>query len=209
MKGKQGITKKLYLEKALHLFAERGFKAVTVAQIAKEMGLSAPALYKHYKNKQDLFAAIIEHSKTEYEKNMISIDHCFDSSNEDDIKTLVSITEEEQIKRLQALFLCPLHDKLAYDFRKLMKVEQFNMKSLADIYTERYITHNMDLYTEFFKVLMDAGKMKSGDAYTIAVDYISPLIVLQNICDNDPSKEEWALKIIENHVKEFNKNYRL
>jgi AcrR family transcriptional regulator len=37
------------------MFAERGFDAVTVAQVAKEAGVSSVTVFKHFPRKEDLF----------------------------------------------------------------------------------------------------------------------------------------------------------
>jgi AcrR family transcriptional regulator len=44
---------------ALHLFAERGYRATTMADIGSELGIRGPSLYKHVRSKQDLLATIM------------------------------------------------------------------------------------------------------------------------------------------------------
>ena len=44
-------TKQRILDEALTLFSEKGYANVFVADIAKRVGIKAPSLYKHYKNK--------------------------------------------------------------------------------------------------------------------------------------------------------------
>ena len=94
-------------------------------------------------------------------------------------------------------------------FRKMMTIEQFHMPELASIYDRRYIESLIDVYTAYFKLLMENGKMKKADAKTLAVGFMSVPVMMLNICDRDPSKEDWALKMIEKHIKEFNKTYRI
>ena len=53
-------TKENILLTALRLFARDGFEAVSVSQIAGELGMVKSALYKHYKNKRDIFDSILE-----------------------------------------------------------------------------------------------------------------------------------------------------
>ena len=53
-------TKQRILDEALTLFSEKGYANVFVADIAERVGIKAPSLYKHYKNKQAIFYAIIE-----------------------------------------------------------------------------------------------------------------------------------------------------
>lgn len=52
-------TKERILQTALRLFAEDGYEAVSVSTIAGELGMTKGALYKHYKNKQDIFDSIV------------------------------------------------------------------------------------------------------------------------------------------------------
>jgi AcrR family transcriptional regulator len=40
-------------------FAQSGFEATTTAAIARAAGVTEPILYRHFKNKQDLFTAIV------------------------------------------------------------------------------------------------------------------------------------------------------
>ncbi|MBU2701281.1 AcrR family transcriptional regulator [Sporomusaceae bacterium BoRhaA] len=53
-------TKENILQAALRLFAKDGYEAVSVSTIAGELGMTKGALYKHYKNKRDIFDCIVE-----------------------------------------------------------------------------------------------------------------------------------------------------
>ena len=52
-------TREKIIEVSLKLFAEHGFTGVSVRSIAKEVGVRESALYKHFKNKQDILNQII------------------------------------------------------------------------------------------------------------------------------------------------------
>ena len=52
-------TKEKILMAALRLFAREGYEAVSVSDIAGELGMTKGALYKHYKNKRDIFDHIV------------------------------------------------------------------------------------------------------------------------------------------------------
>ena len=52
-------TKENILLTALRLFAKDGYEAVSVSQISGELGMTKSALYKHFKNKEDIFNSII------------------------------------------------------------------------------------------------------------------------------------------------------
>ena len=52
-------TKEEILITALHRFARDGYEAVSVSQIASDLGITKGALYRHYKNKRDIFDHIV------------------------------------------------------------------------------------------------------------------------------------------------------
>ena len=45
---------------ALHLFARDGYEAVSVSQIARALGITKGALYRHFKSKRDIFDCIVQ-----------------------------------------------------------------------------------------------------------------------------------------------------
>src|SRR5688500_17118934 len=47
------------IEVATKLFARGGYEATTTAAIAYAAGVTEPILYRHFKNKQELFVAIV------------------------------------------------------------------------------------------------------------------------------------------------------
>lgn len=54
-------TKKNILLVALKLFSKNGYDSVSVSQIAEQLGITKGALYKHYKNKRDIFNSIFDY----------------------------------------------------------------------------------------------------------------------------------------------------
>ena len=45
-------TKELILKQALKLFSENGYAGTSMSDIAKPLGITKAALYKHFKSKQ-------------------------------------------------------------------------------------------------------------------------------------------------------------
>jgi AcrR family transcriptional regulator len=45
---------------AIHLFAEKGFRGTTTRELAAALGITEPVLYQHFRNKRELYAAILE-----------------------------------------------------------------------------------------------------------------------------------------------------
>lgn len=48
------------LEAAKHLFMQDGFRGISMRQIAEAVGVTKAALYYHFRDKEELFVAIVE-----------------------------------------------------------------------------------------------------------------------------------------------------
>lgn len=68
LKGEK--TKRDILEKAYLLFAEKGFKEVTMKDICELTGLSRGGLYRHYESTEQIFLEII-HAFSDQQKNEV------------------------------------------------------------------------------------------------------------------------------------------
>lgn len=54
------LTREMIMDAARDLFAEKGYQQVSMRQIAKELGYSHGAIYYHFKNKAELFYALVK-----------------------------------------------------------------------------------------------------------------------------------------------------
>ena len=117
-------TKKSILLSALGLFARDGYEAVPVSAIAGELGITKGALYKHYKNKRDIFDSIVSRMER----------HDAERANEFQMPTgSVSHMEEEYLRvtvdRLveygKAQFRYWTQDSFASSFRRMLTLEQY------------------------------------------------------------------------------------
>ena len=62
MTNKRDSTPDQLIHVAQHLFAEKGFKATTIQDIAREAGVNVSLVSYHFKGKEGLFCACIEHA---------------------------------------------------------------------------------------------------------------------------------------------------
>ncbi|MCF6139023.1 TetR/AcrR family transcriptional regulator [Pseudalkalibacillus berkeleyi] len=59
-KVEQELTREMILDAARVLFVEKGFQSVSMRQVAKTLDYSHGAIYYHFKNKADLFYALVD-----------------------------------------------------------------------------------------------------------------------------------------------------
>jgi TetR/AcrR family transcriptional regulator len=53
-------TRDLILDAAESLFASQGYQATTIKEVAEQVGVQGPALYKHFPSKRALFVEVLE-----------------------------------------------------------------------------------------------------------------------------------------------------
>lgn len=199
---RQEDTKKRILEKALELFAEEGYDAVSVGRIASAVGIKAPSLYNHYPGKQAIFDAIVEETAAEYETYTDTIDiHVQDAGK--DIPVFSGITEDSLVEKVLQIFDYSLHDDSIRLFRRMMTIEQFRSSQLAELYTERYVDRIIAYHAGLFRSLIKAGEIRDGDPEILAMMYAAPVITLIGISDRQPEREAECRKRLEAHVRLF------
>ena len=63
-------TKERILETALELFAQNGYLGTSMNDIARQLGFTKAALYKHYTSKQEILDKSVERiNKMDYERS--------------------------------------------------------------------------------------------------------------------------------------------
>ena len=64
-----GETKTKISEVALRLFSQNGYPGTSMSDIAAQLGITKPALYKHYGSKREIFDSILKRmSDMDYER---------------------------------------------------------------------------------------------------------------------------------------------
>lgn len=199
-------TKEKILEKALILFAERGYENVSVEEIAAEVGIKAPSIYKHYKSKQDIFDAIIDKMKNnDVYKNItdtISSNNKFNDAGvfTGDLTQLITAIGFESFVELSG----PTE---LTQFRKLMTVEQFNTPELAELFVKQYYDNIISRYSDLFSKLSSSGVFKNEDPELMALQFYAPLFMLMTMSDAVPERKDEFSCLVENYIDLFIKIY--
>ncbi|MEE1466842.1 MAG: TetR/AcrR family transcriptional regulator, partial [Clostridium sp.] len=174
----EGIsTKEKIRIKALHLFASYGYDAVSVAQIAKAVGIQAPSLYKHYASKEDIFHAIIREMEQRYAQHAAKL-HINGTDAETDMMLYEHITDDQLVDMGLHMFSYFLHDEYESSFRKMLNMERYHNKQLADLFQKQYFEDAIAYQTMIFQHLMQAKILKPGNPKTTAIQFYAPIYLL-------------------------------
>ena len=198
-------TRERILMTALRLFARDGYEAVSVSAIAGELGMTKGALYKHYKNKRDIFNSIVERmyqidaeraEKYEVPKEKYEIQP--ESYKNQSVEKIMDFTI--------AQFFFWTEDDFASDFRKMLTLEQYRNTEMAELYSQCIVEGPVAYMEDLFRELIQKGVLKAENPRQLAVDYYAPLFLLICTYDKTGKNEDYAT-ILRNHTEHFMKSY--
>ena len=66
-------TAEKVLDAAEGLFAEKGYDATSLGDVADHVGIRSPSLYNHFKNKEALYSAVVERLLTRFTSPLIEM----------------------------------------------------------------------------------------------------------------------------------------
>lgn len=199
-------TKKRILDEALTLFSEKGYANVFVADIAKAVGIKAPSLYKHYKSKQDIFNAILDEMRDNYEKHAVMLNMNGNDASAD-AEVFSKVSEDELVKMGMGLFMYFLHDEYSQKFRKMLTVEQYNNKELAELFTKQYADDPLSYQSGLFIMLSGSGVLIEENPSIMSLQFYAPIFMILTICDRHPERENKFIPLIEQHIRQFSRVY--
>ncbi len=194
-------TKEKILMTALHLFARDGYEAVSVRNIAEELGMTKGALYRHYKNKRDIFDSIVE--------RMIRIDAERANAHqmpEEKYDTMPDAYENASLENIQKYtveqFKFWTEDEFASHFRKMLTLEQYRNAEMAQLYSDCIVAGPVAYTEDLFRELIKKGVLKREDPGMLAIEFYAPLFLLINMSDKTGKNEDY-IEIIRNHTEQF------
>ena len=197
---KQDDTRQRILDKALELFAARGYDSVSVGEIAAAVGIRAPSLYNHFPGKQAIFDAIVRSTAEQYEADTDKIDIHVQNVAQD-IPVFTEISEDALFEKVRQIFEYSLHNESISRFRRMMTIEQFRSPELAALYSRRYVERIQDYHAGIFRALIAAGEIRAEDPDALAMMYVAPVLTLISVCDRQPERESACMEKLSRHVR--------
>ena len=195
-------TKEKILKTALKLFARDGYEAVSVSQIAGELGMVKSALYKHYKSKRDIFDSILERMDEMDSERVKKYE--MPEGNMDKIVEAYKELPFEQIQVFsKAQFQHWTQEEFSSLFRKMLTLEQFRNQEMNQLY-EKYLTTSPVAYMQeiFFGLTSDKEKAKQ-----LALEFYGPIYLLFSLYDGAKDKET-VIALLNTHVERFSNNLK-
>lgn len=184
-------TKERILVESMKLFSVHGFDSVSVRSIAKEVGVQNSALYKHFKNKQAIFDAIVTESQERFLKKYAEFDYS-------GLKTCDDLEE-----LCMQMFLFQTRDPWVTMFRRMLIMEMFKNPQMAEVYKKIFIDMPIGFQAQLFQSLIDMGILRDFNAEVMSMELYAPFFLYHSV-DEDNQRLEPLLR---KHVKNFTDHY--
>ena len=142
-------TKENILFTALELFAKNGYDATSVSDISSELGITKGALYKHYKNKRNIFDSILERMERYDAEGARDFDLPEEALAESEEKYRLASTEDV-INFARDRFRYWTQEEFPSMFRKMLTLEQYRNEEMNLLYNQYLVSGPLEYTVDLF-----------------------------------------------------------
>ncbi|MFM8819998.1 MAG: TetR/AcrR family transcriptional regulator [Phenylobacterium sp.] len=150
-RGRGAERREEILDAAQNLFARQGVFGVSTREIAASLGLSQPALYTHFRNKEDILAELVERAFSELGRRMIAL-------------PVAEVTGRAALLRMGRIYIdFGLEQPDAYRIAFMLEKRRSQAESLHP----RILAAGRDIFEDFqsrVAQLVSAGLTRPGEA---------------------------------------------
>jgi AcrR family transcriptional regulator len=191
-------TKEKILDIALTLFSTQGYDAVSIRDIAKQVGIKESSIYNHFLNKQAIFDGILELCQNHMMKHYEALN--LDQTLRGDFEIYDGIPTDQLTQIALEHFKFYVSDDIMFRYRRLLTIEQFRTPSISLIYRDLFVDQPIQFQSRLFQFLMDRQALKKDDPQALAYDFYAPIFLL--MCRYDELNEE-SERLLKQHIHHF------
>jgi AcrR family transcriptional regulator len=152
------------LTAALACFAERGFAATRLDEVARRAGVTKGTLYLYFDNKEDLFKAVVRQALV---PNIERIEAVIDQATEP-----APLLLERLVRNWSAIIASPVSA-----IPKLVIAEAGNFPDLARFYLDEVVHRGMALVRRVLRAGIERGEFRDIDVDSAVMCIIAPLVI--------------------------------
>lgn len=196
-------TKEKILDVALELFSKRGYSAISIRNICKEVEIKESSVYYHFANKH----AILNELQTRFEHKATSLMETLNAA----IGQPFDISNPNWNNVSQHFFDDYLMDKECNLFLRLLIIEQGHNPDLRKVYDQWLFDEPLRLQSQIFDALMELKVIKPLPSEELAIKYYAPIFLYfqRYLISGSLTKQRKDLfrQKVENHLSDFLSTY--
>ena len=192
-----GDTKERIIDTALELFSEKGYLGTSMNDIAKQLGFTKAALYKHYASKREILERIVERMNEMDAERAKQYE-----MPEGNLAEIVAAYQKTPVEKVRAYskvqFLHWTEEEFSSRFRKMLTLEQYRDPELAQLYQKYLATGPINYMTAIFSGMTGSDET----AKQLALEFYGPIYLLYSVSDSGVAKEQ-VLSLLDAHIDRF------
>jgi len=150
---------------AMAVFAERGFAAARLEEIAARAGISKGALYLYFETKEDIFRAVVERGIA---PNLHAV-RAIAAAHPGPLPDLLRMITQRIVAVSETL---PVSGVV-----KMVISEARNFPQIAKLWHDEMVAAALDILTEIIRAAQARGEVRAGDPRIHAISLIGPMVV--------------------------------
>jgi AcrR family transcriptional regulator len=153
------------VQAAMEVFADRGFAAARLEEIARRAGVSKGALYLYFETKEEIFRAVVDQAI---------------APNMEAVRAMVAAHPGplSDLLRLVAGRVGVLIETLPVGgVVKMVIGEARNFPELARVWHDDLVAHMLGALTDAIRAAQTRGEVRPGDPRAYALQIISPMLI--------------------------------
>lgn len=162
-------TKDKIFETAIDLFSQKGYDAVSIREIAREVGIRESSIYNHYKNKEAILDAIIDYFMSELAQSGE-----IPTEGED----LISQGPEIFFEVGGRTFIERMSKEKNEKIWRIIAIEIFHNKKIRNFFRKELLEEPLNSWEKIFSEMMERKLIKPYNPRTLAYEYFSFAIFL-------------------------------
>lgn len=192
-----GNTRERILEVSLELFAQSGYLGTSMSDIAKQLGITKGALYKHYRSKQEILDRIVERmNEMDYAR---AAEYEMPETEPDGFAEAYLHTPVGKIRAYSgAQFDHWTKEPFAANFRRMLTLEQYREPKLAQLYQDYLAGGPLQYMAAIFRRLADSDEA----AMQLALEFYGPMFLLYSVYDGAAQKDI-ITDLLRQHIDRF------
>ena len=192
-----GDTKERILETALTLFAQSGYLGTSMNDIAKQLGITKGALYRHYVSKQEILQQIIlRMNEMDLERAQ---EYEMPETQPDGFAEAYMHTSIDKIRAYSiAQFRHWTEEDFPSRFRKMLTLEQYRDPEMSQLYQNYLASGPVEYMAAIFRKLTDSDE----EAMQLALEFYGPMYLLYSVYDGAQDKST-VVPMLEAHIDRF------
>lgn len=199
--GRTRDTKRLICERALEVFAEKGYAATTMRDVAAAVGMRDASLYSHYPSKQAIFDAAVEHQLdrlTQALRSRRALAHSADDAS-------AYLADGPALTEVVLASYEPFFaDADIVRLRCVLEGARHADPRCDELYRTVFVERPLELQRTIFSRLVEAGFFSPCDVDLAARQFHGPVFLA--LCEDAPWPE--ARRLVERHLEAFLAQHR-